>query len=349
MKKWLTVACLIAVSLPLLGNEKFENNEAPVETMNQTPEYLYKILSLKNWQATQSRKAFQLPAEDNDFIHFSTEQQLGRIIEKYWPDAPQYVILKIQTDKLEGRLIFEKNPGGATQYYHLYEGFITLYSIIESKTVYQKPIANCQLQKLDIVQLGHPVLRQIARELSVEEILSPEIQELIEAMKATMRAAPGVGLAAPQVGRSLQLAVIEDMDHSLLNAEQLRERNRFQVPFHVIINPRLFIEESSDLAEFFEGCLSIPELAGIVPRAKSVRVECLNERGEPIVIHGTGWYARILQHEIDHLNATLFIDKVQQSTLMTNENYVKLYKNKSIKEVQTALTMHKPNDSIKCD
>lgn len=311
-----------------------------MEETNQFPQYLYKIISLRNWQATQSRKTAQLSTEDDAFIHFSTQNQLEKIIGKYWADASQFVILKIDCEKLEGRLVFETNPGGTTKYYHLYDGLIPFNSIVESRIVYQQPVDICDPQKLDIVQVGHPVLRQIARELSVEEILSPEIQQLIETMKATMRAAPGVGLAAPQIGKPLQLAVIEDMDHSHLNAEQLAVRERDEVPFHVIINPRLYIEESTDNAEFFEGCLSVPEFVGIVPRARSVRIECLNERGESVVIRAKGWYARILQHEIDHLNGILYIDKAQMSTLMTSENYLRLYKDKSIQEIQAALFLN---------
>ena len=341
MKNWLTIAYLCAVSFSLVGNEKpATTKEIKEEETNQSPQYLYKILSLRNWQATQTRKTAQLSAEDDAFIHFSTQDQLQRIIGKYWADAPQLVILKIDSKKLEGRLVFETNPGGTAKYYHLYDGIIPFNSIVESKIVYQQPIDTRDLQKLDIVQVGHPVLRQIARELSVEEIVSPEIQELIEIMKATMRAAPGVGLAAPQIGKPLQLAVIEDVDHSHLNAEQLAVRDRYPVPFHVVINPRLYIEESTDNAEFFEGCLSVPEFVGIVPRAKSVRVECLNERGKPVVIQAKGWYARILQHEIDHINGTLYIDKAQLPTLITTENYVKLYKDKTVQEIQAALFLN---------
>jgi peptide deformylase len=87
------------------------------------------------------------------------------------------------------------------------------------------------------------------------------------------------------------------------------------------------------MVDFFEGCLSVPEFVGIVPRAKSVRVECLNERAEPIIIEAKGWYARILQHEIDHLNAILYIDRAILPTLMTEENYVKRWKGKSIQEI----------------
>jgi peptide deformylase len=162
---------------------------------------------------------------------------------------------------------------------------------------------------LPIVQMGDPVLRTPARALSKEEILSPEIQQLIEQMKATMRAAPGVGLAAPQIGLPFQLIVIEDMDHTHLTAAQLLERDRQKVPFHVVINPQIYLE-GEEMATFVEGCLSVPHSLGSVPRASSVRVECLNERGEPVVIEARGWYARILQHEIDHINATLFLDRV---------------------------------------
>lgn len=193
-----------------------------------------------------------------------------------------------------------------------------------------------KMQALSIVQAGEPVLRQKARELSVEEILSPEIQDLIEEMKMTMREAPGVGLAAPQIGRSVQLIVIEDMNHSHLTQEQLEERKRFPVPFHVVINPRLAIESEAHV-EFFEGCLSVPALLGIVPRAEAVRVECLNERAEPVVIQAQGWYARILQHEVDHLQGTLFIDRAYLSALTTQENYMKLWNKKSIKKIKEGL------------
>lgn len=317
-----------------------------MEETNQSPQYLYKILSLRNWQATQSRNTIQLSAEDDAFIHFSTEDQLEKIIEKYWADAPQFAILKIDSSQLEGRLAFETNVEGTNKYYHLYDGFIPFSAITESKIVYQKPIDASNLQKIDIVQVGDPTLRQIARELSLEEILSSEIQELIKTMTAIMRAAPGIGLAAPQIGKSLQIVVIEDMDHSHLSVEKLAERNRYPVPLHVIINPKIYLEESSRRIEFFESCLSIPEFIGVVPRAESVHVECLNERGEPVEIQATGWYARILQHEIDHLNGTLFIDRTLLPTLMTIENYTKLYKDKSVQEIQAIFCHPENRDSI---
>jgi peptide deformylase len=123
------------------------------------------------------------------------------------------------------------------------------------------------IQILPLFEAGESVLRNTARELTHEEILSPEIQELIASMFATMRAAPGVGLAAPQIGNSLQLAVIEDRQEYIDKAtrEQIAERLRAPVAPHVIINPRLTLEPGD--VEFFEGCLSLPGFTAVVPRA----------------------------------------------------------------------------------
>src|SRR5690349_12934233 len=109
---------------------------------------------------------------------------------------------------------------------------------------------------LPIVHAGEPVLRQQARALSPREIKSMEIQKLIEHMRETMRGAPGVGLAAPQIGLSLQIAVIEDRReyHKEVSAEQLALRKRRPVPFHVLINPQIQAAEDSQIVEFFEGC-----------------------------------------------------------------------------------------------
>lgn len=174
---------------------------------------------------------------------------------------------------------------------------------------------------LEIVQTGDPVLRKVARTMSVDEIRSDATQQLIVQMRDTMRAAPGVGLAAPQIGESIQLAVIEDRIDYIKDssAEQLARLNRAPVDFHVIINPKLTLI-GDETGEFFEGCLSVEGFAALVRRNFSVRVECLNERAEPITIDAQGWYARILQHEIDHLNGTLYIDRMQTRSFTTVEN-----------------------------
>jgi peptide deformylase len=187
---------------------------------------------------------------------------------------------------------------------------------------------------LEIVQAGDPVLRRQSRPLTKDEIGSPEIQRLIGLMRETMREAPGVGLAAPQIGESIQLAVIEDRAEYVdgLSEEERVERQRSAIPFHVIINPKLsFLDDAS--AEFFEGCLSLEGLGAVVDRALNVRVDCLNERGEPVTIDAHGWYARILQHEIDHLNGTLYVDRMKSRTLSTTGNMFRFWKDRTIEEV----------------
>jgi peptide deformylase len=175
---------------------------------------------------------------------------------------------------------------------------------------------------LKICEIGNPVLRKVARQLTSEEIVTDTIQNLIEYMRETMRDAPGVGLAAPQIGESLQIAVIEDKVeyHKGITDAQLQERQRKPVDFHVIINPQIELLSPPDTL-FFEGCLSIPRLVAEVPRSLSVRVTCLNERAEPRIILAEGWYARILQHEIDHLQGRLYTDLMRPNTLTTIENY----------------------------
>jgi peptide deformylase len=175
---------------------------------------------------------------------------------------------------------------------------------------------------LPIVQAGHPVLRQAARALTPAEIASPEIEKLIADMRETMRAAPGVGLAAPQVGVGIQLAVIEDTPARMARSttDELKVRERVGVPFQVIINPTLTVEPGTPL-RFYEGCLSVPPWIAIVPRAAVVRVDALDEHGRPVTIQARGWHARILQHEIDHLHGVLCIDRMDPRTFTTPENY----------------------------
>jgi peptide deformylase len=192
---------------------------------------------------------------------------------------------------------------------------------------------------LPIVHAGEAVLRQQTRALSPQEIKSKEIQTLISHMRETMRGAPGVGLAAPQIGISLQLAVIEDRKEYLkdVSAEQLKLRERRPVPFHVIINPRIQSPDGGEPAEFFEGCLSLPGLFAIVARSHSVRVECLDHKGNSKTIDASGWYARILQHEIDHLQGSLYIDRMLARSLSSIDNWEKFWKGKPISEVRAEL------------
>jgi peptide deformylase len=192
--------------------------------------------------------------------------------------------------------------------------------------------------RLKLVQVGEEVLRQPARELSSEEIVSAEIQQLIEHMRETLRDAPGVGLAAPQVGVGIQLAVIEDLPEysKTMTPEQIAERERTPVAFHVIVNPRL-VPAGDGKVEFFEGCLSVNGYTALVPRHRRVRVDCLDEKARPRTIEASGWYARILQHEIDHLNGTVYVDRMNPRTLMTIENFTRKWKDVSVAEIRKRL------------
>ncbi|MCE9671424.1 peptide deformylase [Myxococcus stipitatus] len=191
---------------------------------------------------------------------------------------------------------------------------------------------------LKIVQAGEPVLRQKARDLTPEEIGSPEFQRLVALMRDTMRDAPGVGLAAPQVGVGLRLVVIEDRAEyqAAVPPADLAARERAPVPFQVLVNPRLTVEDATP-AEFHEGCLSVTGFTALVARARGVKVEALDEQGQPVTVHATGWYARILQHELDHLDGTLYLDRMETRSFATLENHRRHWAGRSTAEVREAL------------
>jgi peptide deformylase len=182
------------------------------------------------------------------------------------------------------------------------------------------------------------VLRQPARPLLQEEIALPETQQLIVWMQETMRDAPGVGLAAPQVGLPLQLAVIEDRaEYSKdIAAERLAERERRTVPFQVLINPHI-VEHAGEQVEFFEGCLSLGGFSALVKRSRQVAVEYWDERGQPRRLEAQGWYARILQHEIDHLQGRLYIDRMEPRSFMSIDNLGRYWKDKPVEAIRQAL------------
>ena len=194
--------------------------------------------------------------------------------------------------------------------------------------------------RLKIVQAGEPVLRRQARALMKEEILGPETRQLIEWMKETMYDAPGVGLAAPQIGLPLQLAVIEDRAEFLKDvpAELLHSRERRPVPFLVLINPTI-VWRSEEQVEFFEGCLSLAGFSALVKRSRAVTVECLDGEAQPRRIEAQGWFARILQHEIDHLNGAMYIDRMEPRSFMNVENLNRYWKDLPITEARRRLAL----------
>ncbi|MFG3281150.1 peptide deformylase [Streptomyces sp. NPDC048111] len=168
---------------------------------------------------------------------------------------------------------------------------------------------------LPIVSAGAPVLRRPTGPMDAG-LGGARLDRLIEAMRETMRAAPGVGLAAPQVGLPLRLAVIEDTAD--VSEEIRRVRGRVPQPFRVLVNPS-YAPEGPGRAAFFEGCLSVPGWGAVVARHRSVRLRALDERGRPIDEVFTGWPARIVQHETDHLDGVLYLDRAEPRSLSSRE------------------------------
>jgi peptide deformylase len=190
----------------------------------------------------------------------------------------------------------------------------------------------------EIVQTGHPILRARAAEVAPERIATPEMQELAQKMIATMRAAPGVGLAGPQVGVPLRVIVLEDREELIANLSPAERRERERIPFgpKVIFNPVL-VPVGGDRATFFEGCLSVRGFVGLVERFSEVEVSGLDENARPVRLHVRGWPARILQHEVDHLDGTLYVDRMMTRSFSTAEHAKSLYGGKPITEIRRAL------------
>lgn len=171
-----------------------------------------------------------------------------------------------------------------------------------------------------IVQTGKTVLRVPASPVTPEQIGSPELKRLVATMIKVMRAAPGVGLAAPQLGVPLQILVMEDKDSLMtkLSPDQRALRGRVPFPLTVLFNPELSPVGDSEYT-FFEGCLSVSGFSALVPRKGAVQVRGLDESGTPVCIDAEGWPARIFQHEIDHLKGVLYIDRMLSRSFCVNE------------------------------
>ncbi|KAK9078271.1 hypothetical protein SSX86_002328 [Deinandra increscens subsp. villosa] len=173
----------------------------------------------------------------------------------------------------------------------------------------------------EIVKAGDPVLHEPARKVRPEEIGSDRIQKIIDDMVKAMRGAPGVGLAAPQIGVALKIIVLEDTEEYIGYApkEDIKAQDRRPFDLLVIINPDLQ-KKSNKSALFFEGCLSVDGYRAMVERFLEVEVTGLDRYGQPIKVNASGWQARILQHECDHLAGTLYVDKMINRTFRTVEN-----------------------------
>ena len=163
---------------------------------------------------------------------------------------------------------------------------------------------------LKVARLGHPVIRAPAVAVPKETIGSAELQRFIDDMVETMHEYEGVGLAAPQVHASKQIAVIE-----------VRQNRRYPgegpIPLTVLINPKI-LAASKKLLEDWEGCLSVDDFRGKVPRAESLEVEAYNRKGEKVKFHAHGFFARVIQHECDHLAGKVFLDRMPNLSTLTH-------------------------------
>lgn len=174
--------------------------------------------------------------------------------------------------------------------------------------------------------------------MTPEQIAAPEFKELVDRMIATMRAAPGVGLAAPQIGVSQRVIVLEDRDDyiSKLTPDERTERERVAFAPRVFVNPKLTLL-GSDRVTFLEGCLSVRGYVGLAARAHEVEVSGLDEHGKPQTWRVRGWPARILQHEVDHLEGTLYVDRMLTRSFITQEHAKERFAGKPIAAIIDAL------------
>ena len=157
---------------------------------------------------------------------------------------------------------------------------------------------------LKVARMGYPMLRTRARPLEPDEISTPRIQQLIDDMFETMRDSEGIGLAGPQVYESIRLFVAGVDDEERM------------MPPVVMINPEV-TPVGSDVEEDWEGCLSIPDIRGRVSRATDIKVRALDRHGKPISMTADGFPARVIQHEVDHLDGVLFFDRMTSFESLT--------------------------------
>jgi peptide deformylase len=165
---------------------------------------------------------------------------------------------------------------------------------------------------LKVARMGHPVLRTPARALTSTDVKSPRIQQLIDDMFETMTEYQGVGLAAPQVHEGVRLFVAGFAPDA--DAEEEDEDQR--VPLMALINP-VITPVGSETDEDWEGCLSIPDIRGKVTRARKIVVRALDRRAKGVELRASGFTARVIQHETDHLDGVLFLDRMKRFETLT--------------------------------
>lgn len=155
-----------------------------------------------------------------------------------------------------------------------------------------------------VARMGNPVLRRVARALSVEEIRSDETKRLVQDLLETMEEYGGIGIAAPQVHESVQVAIIG------FESDSSRYPGMGEQPLLVLFNPRITVLDPTEQG-FWEGCLSVPELRGLVYRPRKIRVDFQDFHGKAQSLEAEGFLATVFQHELDHLAGVLFVDRIR--------------------------------------
>jgi peptide deformylase len=161
-----------------------------------------------------------------------------------------------------------------------------------------------------VIRMGHPTLRREASPLTMEQIQSPWFKDLLVDMQETMKAEGGIGIAAPQINESYQVAIID------VPAQSERYPDAKESPKLVIVNPTITVLDTT-LQGFWEGCLSVPGLRGYVERPRHVRIDCLDENGNPRSFEVQDFLATVFQHELDHLFGTLYIDRLKSNSMLS--------------------------------
>ena len=161
---------------------------------------------------------------------------------------------------------------------------------------------------LKVARIAHPVLRSPAKPVPKSAFKDPLFQKLVDDMRETMYEYEGVGLAGPQVHEPLRIAVIEVPSDD--------ERSRTEVPFIVLVNP-VITPLGDEKLNGWEGCLSIPDLRGVVPRLKSLKLEAQDRHGKAYSLEAHDFFARVIQHECDHLDGNVYIDRMQGMRSLT--------------------------------
>ena len=165
----------------------------------------------------------------------------------------------------------------------------------------------------EIIRMGHPTLRRVARPLEIAELRSERVLRLIEDMVDTLHQVGGIGLAAPQVNESLRLAIVD------IPGGASRYGEIPAMPLTVFVNPEVDVLEG-ETAGYWEGCLSIPGLRGYVERPQRVRVRALDVHGKGIELELNGFLATVFQHEFDHLDGRLYVDRLKDNSLLVFED-----------------------------